>query len=79
MVPPDAPCRIHQIAIEYVYYVQSIYILKNYIFQYNILMVIMRQKGISLTDDQIGYIEDNCIDLSAFVQKAINSLMEGEK
>jgi len=39
-------------------------------------MVIMRQKGISLTEEQLKYITDNCIDLTALVQKAINSRME---
>ena len=33
------------------------------------------QKGVTLSDEQVKYIEDKCLDLTRFVQKAINNEM----
>lgn len=43
------------------------------------VMMDMMDKHITITDEQARFVEDNCINLSRFVQKHLDNLIKGEK
>ena len=49
---------------------------KNYIYQYVVIMIIMPQKGITVSEEHMEYLDSNCIDLTKLVSRTIQKLID---